>query len=199
MICGAILASGRGSNAANLIILSREESLRERLSIACLIADNPAALVLERAKEWNVPSYCIPRQKMDRVEHEKKILQQLAYHKVDWVFLAGYKRLLTKHFLSAFTYPGEEHARVVNIHPSLLPDFPGLNAYQRAFAAGGDYSGVTVHLVDEGTDTGAMICQERFERKKGDTLEEFMQRGLKLEHKLYRRAVRMIIEGRHLP
>ena len=197
MIRGAILASGRGSNAANLVNFSRENGCNNRLNIVCLVTDNPESLVLERAEEWDLPCYCIPHKGIERVRHEEKILKTLQFHNVDWVFLAGYKRILSGHFLAGFIEPKEKYPRVVNIHPSLLPDLPGLNAYQRAFEAGQDFSGVTVHLVDEGVDTGPIICQERFPRKKDDTLEDFTQRGLALEHRLYRKAVQLIIDGKH--
>ena len=195
MIRGAILASGRGSNAANLVSFSREDSCKNDLSIVCLVADNPDAMVLERAKDWSVPGYCIPHKGMEREEHEKKVLEVLQSHDVNWVFLAGYKRIVSGDFLRAFPDPEGGHYRVVNIHPSLLPEFPGLNAYERAFEKGVDCSGVTVHFVDEGVDTGPIICQEHFPREKNDTLEDFVQRGLRLEHKLYRKAIRTILNG----
>ena len=166
MIRGAILASGRGSNAANLVDFAGKGPCREKLTIACLISDNPRALVLERGEEWGLPLHCIAGKGMDRREHEKKVLELLRSYDVEWVFLAGYRRILTGEFLSAFSGKGPEVSRVVNIHPSLLPEFPGLNAYERAFEAGVAFSGVTVHLVDEGVDTGPIICQEKFLRKK---------------------------------
>ena len=197
MICGAILASGRGSNALNLVNFSHEESCKKQLRIACLITDNPQASVLEQFKGKDLPCHCIPRKGTDRKKHEEKILHTLKYYDVDWVFLAGYRRILSGYFLAEFTTSGSKHSRVVNIHPSLLPDFPGLNAYERAFNAGKDFSGVTVHLVDEGVDTGPILCQEQFPRKKDDTLEDFVQRGLKLEHKIYKKAVQLIIDGKY--
>ena len=194
MIRGAILASGRGSNAANLIDFSSQEP---RLSIVCLVTDNPGAQVLERAKNGNVPGYCISRKGMGRSEHERNILDKLESHKAEWVFLAGYMRILSGDFLRAFLAPHGKYSKVINIHPSLLPDLPGLNAYQRAFEEGRDFSGVTVHFVDEGVDTGRIICQERFKREESDTLEDFTQRGLALEHRLYRKAVQLILKGQH--
>ena len=197
MIRGAILASGRGSNAANLVNFSREASCENELEIACLIVDNPQALVLERARKWDLPHYCVPGKGVDRDEREKKMLEILRHHGVEWVFLAGYKRILSKNFLSAFPGSQSNHSKVVNIHPSLLPDFPGLKAYERAFEAGVEFSGVTIHFVDEGVDTGPVICQESFPRKENDTLEDFVRRGLELEHRLYRKAVGMIIGGQY--
>ena len=165
--------------------------------MACLVADDPRALVLERAKEWNLPYYCIESRGMDRKGHEEKVVQVLQSHHVDWVFLAGYKRILSGYFLSHFIEAEGKHSRVVNIHPSLLPEFPGLNAYERAFEAGKNFSGVTVHFVDEGVDTGAIICQDHFPRKAEDTLEDFIERGLELEYRLYRRALQLIIDGKY--
>ena len=197
MIRGAILASGRGSNAANLVDFSQENSCQGRLRIVCLVADNAQALVLERAKGWSLPSYCVPREGLDRKHHEEKILKILQSHDVGWVFLAGYKRILSGYFLSHFVGAEGKCSRVINVHPSLLPDFPGLNAYERAFEAGKNFSGVTVHFVDEGVDTGSIICQERFSRKEDDTLEGFIERGLALEYRLYREAIQKIIDGKY--
>ena len=173
----AILASGRGSNAENIIRSSREESWP---TISCLITNNPQAKAISVAKEWGVPCFI--------VDDEEKMIKILQENGVQLVLLAGYMRILSKFFLQSFT------GKVVNIHPSLLPAFPGLNAYQRAFQAKVTSSGVTVHFVDEGVDTGPIILQESFPRHEEDSLEDFMERGLRLEHRLYPLAIKKLRE-----
>jgi len=174
----AIFASGAGSNALNLLRTAR--SLKN-LWIPLVIVDQKSSSLPESiAKEFpEVKVSLIEAPSKIRAEHEKLILSELKEYSIEWCFLAGYMRLLGPILLGAFK------SRIVNIHPSLLPKYPGLHAYEQAFAAGDSISGVTIHYVDEGLDTGPIIVQSHFERHEGDRLEDFIRRGKVLEWLLY--------------
>lgn len=177
VIC-AVFASGNGSNAEN--ILRHARHYPQRLHIPVVICDRPDAFVVERARQLGVDCKIVPK------GEEGQILNILEERGVRWVFLAGYMRILKPAFLQHFFDPALGVHRVVNIHPSLLPAFPGKDAYKQAFEAGVKTSGVTLHFADAGVDTGPVISQASFERLPDDTLESFRQRGMELEYKLYR-------------
>lgn len=194
-ISAAIFASGGGTNAAN--IMEYAADIPHDLRITRLVCDMPGAGVIEKAESRGVPVSVVPfeRDGFDSVadakrDHEARIMAALEDDRPDWIFLAGFMRILSPDFIARFGA-----GRIVNIHPSLLPDFPGRDGYGDAFAAGVDESGVTVHFVDEGVDTGPVIVQKRFPRKPGDTLETFRKRGMELEYKAYREAIDMILRG----
>ena len=184
----AIFASGTGSNALNLLRTARE---LKSLEIPLLIVDQKSSsLPVAVGKEFpNVKVAVIEAPNKIRAEHEKLILGQLREYQIDWCFLAGYMRLLGPTLLTEFK------SHIVNIHPSLLPKYPGLHAYEQAFEAGDPISGVTIHFVDEGLDTGPVIAQRSFERHQGDTLESFIERGKKLEWSLYSGVLRRLNNG----
>ncbi len=192
--CCFILASGRGSNAETLA----KTALERGFDLRGLISDRADAPVLARMQKLGVPHWCLPFS-THRKHHESCILDLIRQHCAEndhiWIFLAGYKRLLTNHFLKAFYDSTLKTNRVVNIHPSLLPDFPGLNAYAQAHRAKVWNSGCSVHFVDEGMDTGPMIAQESFEAKPGCSLEEYQAFGLTLEHRLYPQVFAEIMSG----
>lgn len=179
----AVLVSGRGSNLRAILEAVKDGSLKA--TIACVISNNPAAAALEIATEFGVPAHAIPSKGMARLDHENAVLACLAQYQVDFVVLAGYMRVLTPHFLRPFFDPQLGIFKVINIHPSLLPAFPGAAGYDDAYNYGVRLSGVTIHLVDEEVDHGPILAQETFLRQKDDTLETFKQRGLALEHRLY--------------
>jgi phosphoribosylglycinamide formyltransferase-1 len=188
----AIMASGKGTNARNLILSGK---VIPNISVCCLISDVKDAPALQMAKELGVDSFYIPVEKKENLQktkdfHESKVIALLKEHDVDWIFLAGYMRILGKTLLQAY------HKRIVNIHPSLLPAFPGKNAYEDAFNYGVKLSGVTTHFVDEGIDTGKIILQDSFIRKNNDTLDDFKARGLELEHRLYSKTLEILAAGR---
>lgn len=188
----AILASGSGSNAE--VLVRKAQSLE--LGFAGIFCDQKNAVVFERAKKLGVPCHLIealPQEK--RVDYDKRLLALLTQHKVDWVFLAGFMRLLSPHFLRAFYDQHLKKSRVVNIHPSLLPAFPGKSGYEDAFTHGVKVSGVTVHFVDEGLDSGPIIAQKSFPRLPGDDLQSFKRRGLNLEHDLYPQVMAELLGG----
>lgn len=187
-----LFASGSGSNAANLATYS----LQEGLPLAFCVTDREDAGVIEKMQKLQIPCHIIPRRKgQTKEEHEAAISNFLFAEEIEWIFLAGYMRILSSSFLSKFYSPNFQINRIVNIHPSLLPAFPGAHGYKDAFEYGVQRSGVTIHFVDDGMDTGPIIFQESFERCKGDTLETFSQRGLALEHQVYPKVLGQIIKG----
>jgi phosphoribosylglycinamide formyltransferase-1 len=163
-----------------------EAAQRGELSarVAVVVSNNPEAPALEIARDYGVKAVAIPHRGLSRQEHERLLVAELKRHQVDYVVMAGYMRVLTPDFLQEFRHP-DGYFKVINIHPSLLPAFPGAHAYEDAFAYGVRVSGITVHLVDEQVDHGPILAQEAFERFPEDTLETFKQRGLQIEHRLY--------------
>lgn len=187
MIKVAILASGTGTNAMKL--LEKAKSL-SGLTIPLVIVDQKDSLLLKTIdqKFSNVRVCLVEAPRLNNLTerkrmHETAMLELLKEHQIDWIFLAGYMRLLGPTLLQAFQ--GSPHSKIVNIHPSLLPAYPGLHAYEQAYEANAAISGVTIHFVDSGLDTGSVIVQGFFERAKTDTLENFINRGKDLEWKLY--------------
>lgn len=184
-----IFASGGGTNAENLI---RHSFDHPDFSVAAVICDNPQAGVIEKCRVLNIPCDVIPFED-SKTRHEEKILAAVKQYDADWIFLAGYMRILSAAFIEKFYDPAFGAARIVNIHPSLLPEFRGRDAYRRAFDAGVAESGVTVHFVDSGIDTGPVILQRRFARKEDDSLETFTARGMALEYQSYTEAVALLL------
>lgn len=186
-----ILVSGRGSNMEAIIKNSKEGKIDAEVVI--VLSDNPDAPALEKARSLGVEAmYVYPGEKKtymtpDREEEYVRILKEKG---VELVCLAGFMRVLKKTFLSAFPY------RIMNIHPSLLPSFPGLNAQKQAWEYGVKVSGCTVHFVDEGVDTGPIIIQRCVPVLEDDTPETLAERILKEEHKIYSEAIQLFAEGR---
>lgn len=179
----AVLVSGRGSNLGAILEAVQDGSLKA--SVVCVISNNPDAYGLKIAEQHKVPAHAIASRGKSRIDHENEVLACLARYKVDFVVLAGYMRVLTPHFLQAFHDRERSIFRVINIHPSLLPAFPGASGYEDAFNYGVRISGVTVHLVDEEVDHGPILAQEAFARQDDDSIDTFKQRGLAVEHRLY--------------
>ncbi len=187
----AILVSGRGSNMEAILAAIKSNQISAKVPV--VISNNPEALALVKARQYGVHAVAIDHHGISREEHERRVLQELSLHKIDYVVLAGYMRLLTPAFLQEFRDP-KGHYRVINIHPSLLPAFPGANAYEEAFDYGVRVSGVTIHLVDEAMDNGMILAQRSFPRYTDDTLEAFKSRGLQIEHELYPACLQQIAE-----
>lgn len=183
-----ILISGRGSNMAALIDAVDSGEIPDS-SVAVVISDKSNAGGLEKAKTCGVDTAVIERNKRTREEHDAEIIAELKKHDVELVCLAGYMRLLSPSFVRAFPQ------RIINIHPSLLPAFPGLNVHERVLAAGEKVSGCTVHFVNEDLDAGPVILQRQVEVKDGDTPESLATRILDQEHGLYVAAVKKIVSG----
>jgi len=193
----AIFASGLGSNALNLISYARENA--DKFSIEVLVTDKENAPVIASAKQLGIPVEVIPfistgSAKADKKNHEEKILSALSKYNISWVALAGYMRILSPQFLDKFYDQNLQKNRVLNIHPSLLPDFPGKDGYGDAYSAGVPFSGVTVHFVDSGIDAGPIFLQRSFERNSSDSLEDFISRGKKIEREIYREAIKLVTE-----
>lgn len=187
-----VLASGRGTNLQAIIDNIKSGKL-PNVEIGCVISDNPDAKALERARRAGIPAYYIYPGKKRTVldpEQEEKYIETLKKHGVELVCLAGFMRILKKKFLDAFPN------RIMNIHPALLPAFPGLNAQKQALEYGVKVSGATVHFVDEGIDTGPIILQEAVKVEEDDTVETLADKILKVEHKIYSEAIRLFAEGR---
>jgi phosphoribosylglycinamide formyltransferase 1 len=184
-----VLVSGRGSNLGALLDAAAQGALGGEVAI--VISNVQNALALERAREAGVPSLFIDHREKAREAFDAEVVSRLREQEVDLVCLAGFMRRLSPGFLRAF--PG----RVVNVHPSLLPAFPGREAQRQALDHGVKVSGATVHLVDEGLDTGPIVLQEAVPVLAGDDAESLAARILEAEHRIYPRAVRILLEGRY--
>lgn len=188
----AVLVSGRGSNLEAILTAIEKKELAAE--IAVVLSNNPDSYALKIAKKHNIPTASVDHRGISRKEHEKQVFQKLKKFAPDYLVLAGYMRILSGDFLTHFKDDNGLY-RVINIHPSLLPAFPGKSAYEDAFNYGVKISGITVHLVDEQVDHGPILAQAVFERKAGDTLETFQARGLELEHKLFPQVLAQLAES----
>jgi phosphoribosylglycinamide formyltransferase-1 len=184
-----ILISGRGSNMLALVDAVASGEIPDS-EVAVVISDQVNAGGLARAAERGVETVVIERVGRKRAEHDAEIVEALKGRGVELVCLAGYMRLLSPDFVRAFPN------RIVNIHPSLLPSFPGLNVQQQAIDHGVKVSGCTVHFVDEDLDAGPIILQRVVEVKDGDTADTLATRILEQEHGAYIEAVRRVVSGR---
>jgi phosphoribosylglycinamide formyltransferase-1 len=183
-----ILISGRGSNMVALVdaVQSGEIPASE---VAVVVSDKRDAAGIEKAKERGVETLVIERRGRTREEHDAEIVAALKERGVELVCLAGYMRLLSPMFVRAFPN------RIINIHPSLLPAYPGLHVHERVIAAGETRSGCTVHFVDEQLDHGPVILQREVPVLPGDTPETLAARILEQEHPAYIEAVRRIVRA----
>ena len=181
-----ILISGRGSNMVALVDAVKSGEIPDS-EVAVVISDKPNAAGLERARERGVDAIVIERRGRSREEHDADLIDELRRRDVELVCLAGYMRLLSKDFIDAFP------DKIINIHPSLLPAFPGLNVQQQAIDAGVKTSGCTVHFVNEDLDAGPIILQRTVEVKDDDTADTLAARILEQEHGAYVDAVRKIV------
>lgn len=184
-----VLASGRGSNFQ--AILEKIQAGRIEATVGIVISDRSAANVLKLAAAANLPHVCIERRQFTTKEDfEAAIAQVLSDYKVDLVVLAGFMRLLGTTFVRRF------YGRIMNIHPALLPAFPGADAQRQAIEYGAKVSGCTIHFVDEGMDTGPIILQQAVAVEPDDSPETLAARILNVEHELYPRAVRLFCENK---
>jgi len=184
-----ILLSGRGSNFAAIarnVAAGRIADAR----IAVVISNKTEAAGLEIARRLGLTTLVIPSKGKQREEHDREVVAALQQHKVDLVCLAGYMRLLSPWFVQQFP------RRILNIHPSLLPAFPGLEAQEQAFAYGVKISGCTVHFVDEELDHGAIIVQRAIPVLDTDDEHSLAARILEQEHIAYSEAINIVLEGK---
>lgn len=182
-----ILLSGRGSNFE--AIADNVAAGTIAAEIAVVISNRPEARGLEAARQRGLPAVSIPSKGLDRSIYDGMLVEELKRHAVDLVCLAGYMRLLSAGFIREF--PG----RVLNIHPSLLPSFPGLDAQHQALEHGVKVTGCTVHFVDEYLDAGPILVQAAVPVLDDDTVETLSARILKEEHCIYSQAIRMVLGG----
>lgn len=182
----AIFASGSGTNFQAIVDAVKKGDIQAE--VALLVCDRPQAKVIERAMREHVPIFVFnPKQYETKQQFEREILQQLQQKEIDLVVLAGYMRLIGPTLLQA--YPN----RIVNIHPSLLPAFPGKDAIGQAYRYGVKVTGVTVHYVDEGMDTGPIIAQQALYIDDGEPLESVEHRIHEIEHVLYPQVIQQLL------
>jgi phosphoribosylglycinamide formyltransferase-1 len=186
----AVLLSGRGSNfeaLADSVAAGRIPNTE----IALVVSNREGAQGIDKARARGIETCVIPSKGLEREAYDKLVVAALKEKKVDLVCLAGYMRLLSPYFVSAF--PGS----IVNIHPSLLPAFPGLESQRQALEHGAKFSGCTVHFVDENLDAGPIILQAVVPILDDDTESTLSERVLREEHRIYSEAVRIVLEGRY--
>ncbi|MGM9903127.1 phosphoribosylglycinamide formyltransferase [Enterococcus sp. 10A9_DIV0425] len=178
----AVFASGNGSNFQALVEYFKENEVPA--TIDWLFCDRPDAFVLQRAEKLGIKATCFsPKEFASKVLYEQAILEELANHQIDLIVLAGYLRIIGKELLTAY------ENKIINIHPSLLPDFPGLHGIRDAFEARVKETGVTVHYVDSGVDTGPIIRQEKVEIEPQDTLVTLEEKIHRIEHRIFPEAI----------
>ncbi|RMF47340.1 MAG: phosphoribosylglycinamide formyltransferase [Deltaproteobacteria bacterium] len=184
-----VLASGGGTNLQAIIDRCLDGSLP--VEIVLVLSNNPGAGALERAARAGLPTCCIDHREFDnREDFDRAVVAALQSAGVELVVLAGFMRLITDIFLQA--YPG----RIMNIHPALLPAFPGLHVQKKALEYGARFAGCTVHFVDSGVDTGPIILQAVVPVLQDDTEESLSRRILEQEHRIYPRAIELFAQGR---
>jgi phosphoribosylglycinamide formyltransferase 1 len=182
-----ILLSGRGSNFEAIARNVREGLLD--CEIGFVFSNKPDAPGLATAQKYGLPCGSIPSKGMERQAFDLQVAELLKQHRIDLICLAGYMRLLTSAFIQQFPH------RILNIHPSLLPSFPGLDAQYQALSHGVKVTGCTVHLVDENLDSGPILMQAAVPVIDGDTVETLSERILREEHRIYSEAIRWMLAG----
>jgi phosphoribosylglycinamide formyltransferase 1 len=185
----AILLSGRGSNFEAIADSITRGEIAATISV--VISNRPDARGVTLAHERQINTVVIPSKGVDREAYDRLLIEELQKHDIDLVCLAGYMRVLSATFVRAF------RNRILNIHPSLLPAFPGLDPQHQALAYGVKVSGCTVHFVDEYLDAGPIILQASISVESDDTEETLAKRILQQEHRIYSQAIRIVLEGKY--
>lgn len=182
-----ILASGNGSNAESIMEWAK---LTNYADIVAVISDKKNAFVLERAKKFQIPHILtvIKKEQESREEYDKKLLEELKKVQPDLILLAGFMRILNVETVNAYS------KKILNIHPTLLPKYPGINGYEEMFQGSDEEVGCTVHYVDEGVDTGEIIGQSVFKRIPHETFLDFKARGLRNENLFYPKVIEKILK-----
>lgn len=181
----AILASGRGSNFQSIIDASNRGEL-PNANVKLLIVNNKEAYAIERAKNNNIPYYIVESENKKRTDFDLEMLEILNKNKIDIIVLAGFMRILSKQFVNKYKN------KIINIHPSLLPLFPGAHAHRETIKAGVSESGCTVHFVDHGVDTGPVIMQQTVAINKNETEKTLAEKILPLEHQIFPIALNLL-------
>lgn len=185
----AVFASGSGSNFQAVADAIRAGGINATIDL--LVSDKPSAYAIERATQLNIPTYVFrPKEFASREAYEEQIVAKLRERDIDLVILAGYMRLVTNVLVEPY------YGRMINVHPALLPAFPGLDGIGQALAYGAKITGATVHFVDGGTDTGPIIAQRAVDVRDGDTHETLGKRIQQAEHAMLPEVVKWIEEGR---
>jgi phosphoribosylglycinamide formyltransferase 1 len=185
-----ILLSGRGSNFLAIASAIREHRLLGA-EIAVVLSNREGAAGLASAREMGLPAFAVLSAGRPRAAHDAEMIARLRQHHVDLVCLAGYMRIVTPEFVRAFPN------RILNVHPSLLPAFPGLDAQEQALEYGAHVAGCTVHFVDEAVDHGVIVVQRTVPVEDGDTAETLSTRILEQEHLAYPEAIARVLSGRY--
>jgi phosphoribosylglycinamide formyltransferase-1 len=185
-----VLLSGRGSNFEALADSVASGKI-PNAEIALVLSNREAAVGIEKAKDRGLATKVIPSKGLERETYDRQVVAALTEAKVDLVCLAGYMRLLSPYFVAAFPQ------KILNIHPSLLPSFPGLEAQKQALDYGVKFAGCTVHFVDENLDAGPIILQSVVPVEDGDTEETLSAVILKEEHRIYTEAVKIVLSGNY--
>ena len=185
-----VLLSGRGSNFEALAESAAAGRIPDA-EIAIALSNREDARGIEKARAFGIEAHVISSKGLEREAYDKLVIAALLEKRVDLVCLAGYMRLLSPQFVAAF------RNRILNIHPSLLPAFPGLEAQRQALEHGAKFSGCTVHFVDENLDAGPIVLQACVPIEDSDTPETLAERILREEHRIYTEAVRIVLEGRY--
>ena len=188
MVDLGVLVSGSGSNLQ--AIIDNIEKGRVDARIKVIISNVPEVYALERAKKHGIPSTVLPHKGLRREDYDQRLVEALKAKGVELVILAGFMRIITPVLLRAFSM------RVMNIHPALLPSFPGTHVWQAEVDYGVKFAGCTVHFVDEGTDTGPIIIQAVVPVYDDDTADTLNARILEQEHRIYSQAIQLYAEGR---
>jgi phosphoribosylglycinamide formyltransferase-1 len=184
-----VLVSGNGTNLQSIIDHSRDGKIDAKVEV--VISDRKDAFALRRAERAGIPAFLVERKAFSsREEFEEKIISILKEYNVDLICLAGFLRILSPRFINEFKW------RIMNIHPALLPSFPGMDAQKQAIEYGVKVSGCTVHFVDEGTDTGPIIVQTPVPVMESDTPDTLASRIMQEEVKAFPRAIQLFAEGR---
>lgn len=182
----AVFASGNGSNFQ---AIAEAFQNHPEIEIVFVFSDKPDSFVLQRAEKFHLPTLCLePKQFENKQAFEEKILEHLQAQQVDWIILAGYMRLIGMTLLQPY-----EH-KIINIHPSLLPAYPGKDSILKAYQAGEMETGVTIHYVDAGMDSGPIIVQEKLKINQQESLEDLEDRIHQLEHRIYPKTIIKVME-----
>ena len=185
----AVFVSGNGTNLQAIIDSVSCGEIKAKLAL--VVCNNPSAYAVERAKRAGIETFILSHRGFkSREDYDKEIIKKLRERDVNLIVLAGFMRLLSPYFVSRY------RNKILNIHPALLPSFKGTHSIKDAFESGVKETGVTVHFVDEKLDHGPIILQEAVKIEEEDTLESLEEKIHRVEHKLYPRAIQMVIEGK---
>lgn len=186
----AVFASGTGSNYDAIFHAIERNEVAAELTI--VVSDKPTAKVIDKARNNGTPTFTFePKVYPSKAAFETEVMEHLHAANIDWIILAGYMRLIGPTLLHAY------EGRILNIHPSLLPAFPGLDAIGQAFQAGVKVTGVTIHYVDEGMDTGEIIAQEAVNVQPGINKENLQKQIQTVEHRLYPAVIERVIHNEY--